>query len=95
MGVVYLATDPLLGRTVAVKILSAYRDEAGRRAARALRQREARLGRCAQAQHIVTIYDIGEDEGRPFIAMEFLDGETMAELIRRRAADQHRAASCN
>ena len=82
MGVVYLATDPLLGRTVAIKILSA---ADGRRTARAIRARGPSAA-ALRTTNIVTIYDIGEDQGRPFIAMEFLDGESMAEMIRRRAA---------
>ena len=80
MGVVYLATDPLLRRTVAVKVLPVENDE--------LRERFAREGRSAAAlrhNNIVTIYDVGEDQGHPFIAMEFIDGESMAEMIRRRA----------
>ena len=80
MGVVYLATDPLLRRTVAVKVLPSESEE--------LRERFAREGRSAAAlrhNNIVTIYDVGDDNGQPFIAMEFLDGESMAEMIRRRA----------
>jgi serine/threonine protein kinase len=80
MGEVFLATDPLLGRTVAIKMLMEDNEE--------LRERFAREARSAAAlnhQNIVTIYDVGEDAGRPFIAMEYLDGETMAELIHRRA----------
>jgi serine/threonine-protein kinase len=80
MGVLYLARDPMLQRTVAIKIISGYNDE--------LRERFTREGRSAAAlkhNNIVTIYDVGDDSGRPFIAMEYLDGETMAELIRRRA----------
>ena len=80
MGEVYLAKDPLLGRTVAIKMLTEDNDE--------LRERFAREARSAAAlnhKNIVTIYDVGEDNGQPFIAMEYLDGETMAEMIRRRA----------
>ena len=80
MGEVFLATDPVLGRTVAIKMLTEDNEE--------LRERFAREARSAAAlnhHNIVTIYDVGEDSGRPFIAMEYLDGETMAELIRRRA----------
>jgi serine/threonine protein kinase len=80
MGVVYLATDPLLRRTVAVKVLPGENDD--------MRERFAREGRSAAAlrhNNIVTIYDVGEDNGQPFIAMEFIDGESMSEMIRRRA----------
>ena len=80
MGVVYLAKDPVLGRTVALKMLTEDNEE--------LRERFAREARSAAAldhTNIVTIYDVGEDNGQPFIAMKYLDGETMAELIRRRA----------
>src|SRR5262245_59836707 len=80
MGTVYLATDPSLRRTVAVKVLAGENDD--------LRERFAREGRSAAAlrhNNIVTIYDVGEDNGQPFIAMEFVDGESMSEIIRRRA----------
>jgi serine/threonine protein kinase len=81
MGAVYLASDPLLGRTVAVKVLRSDDEELRERFAR-----EARSAAALKHHHIVTIYDIGEDEeGRPFLAMEYIDGESMAEMIRRRA----------
>src|SRR5262249_7782338 len=86
MGTVYLAKDPELQRTVAIKILSAYSDQSPHGSE--LRERFAREARSVAGlkhNNIVTIFDIGEDGGRPYIAMEFLDGESMAELIRRRA----------
>ena len=81
MGILYLARDPLLDRTVAIKVLSVQNNDE-------LRERFAREARSAASlrhNNIVTIYDVGEDRGRPFLAMEYLDGETVAELIRRRA----------
>src|SRR5262249_3927588 len=80
MGVLYLARDPLLGRTIAIKVLSVYNDELRQRFAR-----EARSSASLKHPHIVTVYDVGEEDGRPFIAMEYLDGETMSDMIRRRA----------
>lgn len=80
MGVVYLATDPLLRRTVAIKVLPGQDDELRERFAR-----EARSAASLRHHNVVTIFDIGEEEGQPFLAMEFLDGESMAELIRRQA----------
>jgi serine/threonine protein kinase len=82
MGTVYLARDPLLERTLAVKVLSVDSDN------QELRERFAREARSAAAlrhRNIVTIFDIGEQEGRPFIAMEYVNGESVAEMIRRRA----------
>jgi CheY-like chemotaxis protein/predicted Ser/Thr protein kinase len=88
MGVVYLARDPALDRPVAVKML---RDDilaAAPGDSREPRERFAREARAvARLSHpnIVTIFDVGEDEGRPFIVMEFLSGETLARLV---SADQ-------
>jgi hypothetical protein len=79
MGVVYLAVDPLLERLVAVKLLRTDSDEMHERFVR-----EARLAGRLQHTNIVTIFDVGEHEGQPFIAMEYVAGETLAEKIRRR-----------
>ena len=80
MGVVYLATDPALGRRVAIKMLTEDNEELRERFAR-----EARSAAALKHNNIVTIYDVGEDQGRPFFAMEHLEGENLAEIIRRRA----------
>ena len=80
MGVLYLARDPLLRRTLAIKVLAVDDED--------LRERFSREARSAAAlshTNIVTIFDVGEDAGHPFLAMEYLDGETMAEMIRRKA----------
>jgi tetratricopeptide (TPR) repeat protein/predicted Ser/Thr protein kinase len=80
MGVVYLATDPLLRRTVAIKVLPGGDDEVRERFGR-----EARSAASLRHNNVVTIYDVGEHDDQPFIAMEFLDGESMHEVISRKA----------
>jgi tetratricopeptide (TPR) repeat protein len=80
MGVVYLARDPTIDRLVAVKVLHAATAEMRERF-----YREARTAGRLQHPNIVTIYDVGEHEGEPFIAMEYVPGETLAQIIRRRA----------
>ncbi|HSC26611.1 MAG TPA: TonB family protein [Vicinamibacterales bacterium] len=82
MGSLYLARDPAIDRLVAIKLLKRGFDT------EALRERFAREARAAgRLRHlnIVTIFDVGEHDGDPFIAMEFLAGETLAELIRQGA----------
>ena len=82
MGEVHLARDPVLDRNVAVKLISRDCDDDG---ARQRLVREARAAGRLRHPNIVTIFDAGEHEGRSYIAMEYVPGETLRSLIRRRA----------
>ena len=80
MGAVYKAFDSKLQRIVALKLLpSEYVSQDDRR--RRFFQ-EARAASALSHPHILTIYEVGEDEGRPYIAMEYVEGETLRQKIK-------------
>jgi hypothetical protein len=81
MGELYLASDPRLDRLVAIKVLRTGFDSAE---LRERFNREARSAARLAHTNIVTIYDIGSHNGEPFIAMEYVPGDTLLQKIRRR-----------
>src|SRR5271155_5560317 len=84
MGVVYRAKQRSLDRTVALKVIrqdiastSDYRDRF---------LREARLAASIDHPHVVSVYDVGEQDGRLFLAMQWIDGQELRALIDRGGA---------
>ncbi len=77
MGVLYLARDPVLDRHVALKLLRVNGEDLRRRF-----MREAQSAGRLQHPNIVTVYDVGDHQGELYIAMEYIDGDTLATLIR-------------
>ena len=80
MGVVYRARQLSLGRTVAVKMLLLGRYASAESIGRF--QREALSAASLRHPNIVAVYDVGEAEGQHFFSMEFIDGQSLADLLR-------------
>jgi eukaryotic-like serine/threonine-protein kinase len=80
MSQVYRAKDSVLGRRVALKILT----EAGAADAEAKARflLEARMASNISHENIISVYDFGEDQGRPFMVMELLEGESLRDAIK-------------
>jgi Tol biopolymer transport system component len=83
MGEVYRATDSRLHRIVAIKVLPA--DVVANPSRRQRFEREARTISSLTHPHICTLYDVGEQDGTPYLVMEYLDGETLAARLQRGA----------
>jgi serine/threonine-protein kinase len=81
MGAVLLARDTVLGRVVAVKVLAGHL--AGNDALRRRFLQEARLAARLCHPNVVQVFDAGEEDGRPFLVMEYVDGETVADRLAR------------
>jgi len=83
MGIVYKGVDPFIGRTVAIKTIRL--DVIGQKFAMEEAQsrflREARSAGNLNHPNIVTVYEVGEDAGTTFIAMEYIDGPSLEELL--------------
>jgi tetratricopeptide (TPR) repeat protein len=82
MGSLYLAKDPKIGRLVAIKLV---RQEFDSPEARQRFAREAQSAGTLRHPNIVTIFDVDEHDSLPYIAMEYVDGETLSEIVRRKA----------
>lgn len=86
MGVVYRAWDPELRRMVALKVIAGSREAPVEDAVFERFAREAQSAASLSHPNIVTIYDFGRDAGRPYIVMELVDGESMAQMIQAKTA---------
>ncbi|MDC3952856.1 protein kinase [Polyangium jinanense] len=94
MGEVYRALDTRLGRAVALKVLRRDAQGASETWGRQVRRmlREARIAAALSDPGIVAVYDVGEHEGTPFIAMELVQGKLLRDLIRKDAPIGERIA---
>jgi len=83
MGVVYLASDPMLNRQVAVKTVDlSVQEPEERETLRNRLLRDARAAAVLKHPNIVAIYDVFEDGGRAYVVMEYIDGESLAARLK-------------
>src|SRR5689334_9259682 len=94
MGEVYLAVDKLLDRKVAIKLLSQSQASNGHSQRHLLREARAAAG--LDHPNICTIHEVGEHDGHGYIAMQYVEGETLASIIAREplSTDQTLSVAC-
>ncbi|MCG8435364.1 MAG: protein kinase, partial [Gammaproteobacteria bacterium] len=94
MGVVYLGKDPKIGRTVAIKTLALSQEFEGNELEEAKNRffREAETAGRLSHPHIVTIYDVGEDQDLAYIAMDYLTGDNLQEHTKEGSLLSHKEA---
>jgi predicted Ser/Thr protein kinase len=89
MGAVYLAHDPVIGRKVAVKVIALRPDMSDEESYQYQERflREAQAAGALEHPNIVSVYDVGQDAAtrRPYIVMEYVEGEDLKQVIRARA----------
>ena len=85
MGVVYLGSDPKIGRSVAIKTLELSSEYAGSDLAEAKERfyREAETAGALRHPNIVTIYDVGEEKDLAYIAMDYLKGRPLSDFVKK------------
>ena len=90
-GIVYRAQDPAIGRVIAIKTirLSDLTEESERERLRDRLFREAQSAGILSHPNIVTIYDMGDEQNLPYIAMELIEGESLEQIIARRRQRPH------
>ncbi|WP_150130538.1 serine/threonine-protein kinase, partial [Streptomyces sp. 150FB] len=95
MGIVWRAVDEVLGREVAVKELRTFTDAAGPELAdlRVRMQREARAAARIRHPGVVAVHDVAEQDGRPVIVMELIDGPSLDDVLARRGTIDPREAA--
>src|SRR4051794_33096827 len=92
MGEVYRARDTRLNRTVAIKILPSHLSDSPD--AKQRFDREARAISSLNHPNICTLHDIGSQQGVDFLVMEFLEGETLADRLRKGSLPPEQVAKC-